>query len=165
MPLQTTRDNGAWIEFLSHSQQDPDGARRRLDNYLNERNPGSATSEDGKSAEEIAVEHIVYMGQDGYVGITDDLDRRRKQWAAEGRTIHPIFTVPDEETARGVEQRLIEEGRARGNKVNLMQNNSINPKRMDAKAQRMRQKGNEFLDQQRKAYQQSKQSAPTSSSE
>ena len=54
--------------------------------------------------------------------------------------------MADRETARGVEQVEIEQQKAAGNKAAKEQINSIDPKRKDVKAERMRQKGKEFLD-------------------
>ena len=72
-------------------------------------------SPEGKTAKDIAGETVLYIGQDGYIGITNDLDRRTTEWAREGRSIRELTRTPDRETARGVEQILIEEGRAKGN--------------------------------------------------
>jgi len=47
---------------------------------------------------------------------------------------------------RGVEQIEIEGQRAAGNPTAKEQNNSIDPNRTDDKAQRMRQKGQDYLD-------------------
>jgi len=48
---------------------------------------------------------------------------------------------------RGAERcALAQEGRADGNKVNQKQYNSIDPRRTDDRAQRMRDKGRQFID-------------------
>ena len=87
----------------------------------------------------------VYQGDDGYWGITNDFDRRQKEQQKKGRTIEPRTKTPDRETARGVEQQKIEEGRKAGNTANQQQNNSIDPARTDPKAKRMRQKGADHI--------------------
>jgi hypothetical protein len=105
------------------------------------------------SARDIAMERkglngptTIYVGDDGYWGITNDFARREKEWAKEGRAITPWAEAPDRKTARGVEQIKIEEGRAKGNEANLEQNNSIDPTRKDPRAQEMRKLGEKFLD-------------------
>ena len=91
--------------------------------------------------------HTVYRGDDGYTGITNDIERRQVEWRKEGREITPIHEVPDRETARGVEQIEVEQQRAPGNPAALEQNNSIDPKRTDERAVRMREKGKDYIEQ------------------
>src|SRR5262249_10289141 len=59
--------------------------------------------------------HAVYRGSDGYVGLTDDFARRRRDWAREGRSVLPLHeNIPGRLAGRGVEQVEIEAARARG---------------------------------------------------
>jgi RHS repeat-associated protein len=85
-----------------------------------------------------------YRGDDEYIGQTNDFERRTGEWRRKGREIRPEFEIPDEETRLGVEQELIEENKRLGR--GPKQRNAIDPNRTDAKAERMRQKGKEFLD-------------------
>ena len=90
-----------------------------------------------------AGEYTVYIGDDGYIGITKDFDRRYKEWLRKGRRISPLQQGLDYETARGVEQIKIQEQWDKGIRVNT--NNSIDPARTDERAVRMRKLGKDFL--------------------
>jgi RHS repeat-associated protein len=127
------------------------GAEATLRNRINQRSSNSSINESSKQiSDENAGKTSVYQREDGYIGITNDFSRRQKEWAREGHVITELHQTPDRETARGVEQKLIEDGRAKGNKANKEQNNSIDPSRTDERANRMREKGREFLDKNKK---------------
>jgi RHS repeat-associated protein len=90
--------------------------------------------------------HTVYVGDDGYIGLTDDFARRRAEWRARGRDIAALReNIPGRLAGRGVEQIEIQAARARGEVVPLRQNNSIDPRRTDAKAAEMRKRGREYM--------------------
>jgi hypothetical protein len=64
------------------------------------------------------------MGDDGYIGITNDIQRRKQEWARDGREVREIVRTPDRETARGVEQSSLKKVERRVTKQTL---NSIIP--------------------------------------